>query len=685
MFPVQRVFRIFVVIESNEFPTLLSMAGLASVAKRALVFVLFAVACLTGRRRFLFGHGNPVAFLAGDEFVRAERPDVVLVSPLVHFGSAQADVVASARALGIPVGMLLFSWDNLSTKGRLHRRPDWMFVWNDRQRAEARALHGFPEDRVVVVGAPRFDSFFTLRQQMTRDAFFVPLGLDPERPALLYVCSSPFVSAGELAFIRRWLTALRASDSEALRTCTVIVRPHPDVALVGPETAIEELRWDALRGVKALVARPFDDDQALIVRTSDRALQGFYECLAHSAAVVGLNTSAELEAAIVGRPVYTVLADAADADGQQGTLHFHYLLESGGGFVRVARTLDDHVAQLAAELASPSDPERLQRFVEAFLRPLGARDAVSPRLADAIERTFAAGVPADERPGDTTLRPDLSKTPPAPILPEAMPIQPEPFSSPRADIGRAAHAVDAPAAGVTTLPIGRDLAAIQVWLPSTPGADPPRVDKTIVQWLMEHVRVGEIVCDVNAGVGVYSVIAAKYRGAEVIAFEPGYAAFDQLCDNLLLNGCDGSVMPIPLTLADFEGLGELKFPSDRPGLWQHTVRRAAWRNKRSARTGRTLAQTVCVTSLDQALRRHELPMPNHVRLGEPTSALAVLAGAAALLASGALATVFLTVPTEGCNALASTLPAPWRIATHLPISRGRSHVLLTKATPTARV
>jgi hypothetical protein len=73
MFSVQGVFRIPVVIESNEFPTLLSMAGLASVAKRALVFVLFAVACLTGRRRFLFGHGNPVAFLAGDEFVRAEQ------------------------------------------------------------------------------------------------------------------------------------------------------------------------------------------------------------------------------------------------------------------------------------------------------------------------------------------------------------------------------------------------------------------------------------------------------------------------------------------------------------------------------------------------------------------------------------------------------------------------------------
>ena len=59
-----------------------------------------------------------------DEFLRSEEPDVALICPLVHFGSAQADVAASARGLGIPVWMLAYSWDNLSTKGCLHVEPD---------------------------------------------------------------------------------------------------------------------------------------------------------------------------------------------------------------------------------------------------------------------------------------------------------------------------------------------------------------------------------------------------------------------------------------------------------------------------------------------------------------------------------------------------------------------------------
>jgi len=82
------------------------------------------------------------------------------------------NVVAGAKSLGIPVGMLLYSWDNLSTKGCLHQPPDRMFVWNELQRREALSLHGFPEDRVVIAGAPRFDAFFELRPETRREEFY---------------------------------------------------------------------------------------------------------------------------------------------------------------------------------------------------------------------------------------------------------------------------------------------------------------------------------------------------------------------------------------------------------------------------------------------------------------------------------------------------------------------------------
>ena len=77
------------------------------------------------------------------ERVLAEhRPDVLLMTPLLYFGSQQVEYVRAAKAAGIPCVLGVGSWDHLTTKGRIHERPDRVVVWNEFQRAEAAELHG---------------------------------------------------------------------------------------------------------------------------------------------------------------------------------------------------------------------------------------------------------------------------------------------------------------------------------------------------------------------------------------------------------------------------------------------------------------------------------------------------------------------------------------------------------------
>ena len=296
------------------------------------------------------------AFLAGI------RPDVVLVSPLIDLGSAQTDVVKSAKRLGIPTGMVLFSWDNLSTKGGLHIAPDRLFVWNERQRQEAADLHGFPVERTIATGAPRFDEFFRRGTLTARDVFFAPLGLDPSKPTLMYLGSSKFVVTGtELPFIERWVREIRQSRDERLRTCNILVRPHPDVKASEAEGPVEIVRWKGLPG-RGWLTRPFGDARAVVLQSHYRRPDEFYDALSHSAAVVGLNTSAAIEAAIVGRPVFTIVAGDEAADGQHSTLYFHYLLQENGGCVTMAGSFDEHRQQLAAALGGPDQGPRLRAF-----------------------------------------------------------------------------------------------------------------------------------------------------------------------------------------------------------------------------------------------------------------------------------------------------------------------------------
>ena len=324
--------------------------------------------------------------------------DAVLVSPLVDLGSSrQVDFVKAAQAMGIPVGMLVYSWDNLSTKGDMHVLPDHVFLWNRRQRKEAVKLHGVPADRVVVTGAPRFDEFLACRKTFKRQKFLHAVGLDPARPVVMYVCSSAFVSGDELPFVRQWLGALRGAASSAVRGCNVIIRPHPDVPLFGPEQPAFKLPLE-FDGIPVSARRPFDDDSAIILSTSGRTPQGLFECLSHSDAVVGLNTSAEIEAGLLGKSVLSVLAGPA-AEGQEATLHFHYLLKREGGFVDVADSLPAHAGQLADVLEASREARRVLRRAVLrramnFVRPLGPALSVSLLLADAIERRLSPVPPA---------------------------------------------------------------------------------------------------------------------------------------------------------------------------------------------------------------------------------------------------------------------------------------------------
>ncbi len=333
-----------------------------------------------------------------EAFIRAQEAEVVLVSPLVNFRSWETDLVKSASALGVPSAALIASWDNLTTKGHLRVVPDRVMVWNAAQRQEAVELHGVPAERVVVTGAPVFDRWFGRRPSTPRDAFCARAGLDPARPFVLYVGSTSNINAPdwEDAFIRRWVAALRAHGG-ALADLQVLVRPHPDRRGAYVSDPLADLPDAAVWPPE----RPSPADPG------DRA--GFFDSLFHSAAVVGVNTSAMIEAAIVGRPVLTIRVDDF-AQAQSGTLHFDHLRAENGGFLVEGRDLREHAAQLAGALGDPeATRDRLAAFVASFVRPFGREVAAGPRMVQAIEalgtlRPEPAGMPARRRPLAAVLR-----------------------------------------------------------------------------------------------------------------------------------------------------------------------------------------------------------------------------------------------------------------------------------------
>jgi hypothetical protein len=315
-----------------------------------------------------------------DEFLAAQRPDLVLITPLIELGSPQLDYLRAARRAGIRTALCVWSWDHLSSKALIRVLPDAILVWNEIQREEAARFHGIPPERVLVTGAQCFDRWFDRQPSRDRAAFCRRAGLPDDRPFILYVCSALFRgSPPEAEYARAWVADIRASGG-ALRGVNLLVRPHPQ--------RLDEWRdLPSIDGASVWGSNPVDDD--------GRA--DYFDSLYHAAAVVGLNTSALVEAAIVDRPVFTIL-EPKFRDNQEGTFHFQHLMTVGDGFLNTARTLAEHVEQLRTLITGGTTrPNR--PFVERFIRPRGLSTAATPVFVEAVEALAAAGpIPVTRTP-----------------------------------------------------------------------------------------------------------------------------------------------------------------------------------------------------------------------------------------------------------------------------------------------
>jgi hypothetical protein len=319
-----------------------------------------------------------------DEYFRERNPDLVLITPLIDLGSPQNDHYRSARALGLRTVLAVGSWDHLSSKSVLRAVPDLVTVWNDTQKREAIELHGVPESRIAVTGAQCYDQWFNRQPSRTRRDFCERVGLDPDKAFILYVCSSLFKNtANEAQFVESWIQAVRSSGHPLLRDMGILVRPHPARMQEWQTTDLTEFKNVAFHGAHPIDAESKDD---------------YFDSMYYSEAVIGLNTSAFLEAGAVGRPVFSILLPEISRDNQEGTLHFQYLLTVGGGLLFASRSLDEHVEQLHQRLLlGRADEPRSRQFTAAFIRPNGLDVAATPRFADAIE---AVGERPRPRPAD---------------------------------------------------------------------------------------------------------------------------------------------------------------------------------------------------------------------------------------------------------------------------------------------
>jgi len=307
-------------------------------------------------------------------YIRRINPDVLLASPLLSHSGMQWEYLRAARALRVPTGYCVASWDNLTTKGALRGEPDYTVVWNDTQTREAVELHDIPSERIIVTGAQYFDDWFERRPSRSREGFCREVGLSPDHPILLYMCSSNFMAPRERDFVFEWIHMLRGSGITELAQAGILIRPYPEYA--------EQWRAAGFTAGDRVVVWPSGGEYTI----TEEAKRNFYDSVHHSLAVVGVNTTAMIESAIIGKCVLSVTAKEF-AESQNGTIHFNYMKQENGGFLFLARDMQEHLAHLQSILKGQDRlRQQILYFIQSFARPAGLDKPCIPELARIIQK-----------------------------------------------------------------------------------------------------------------------------------------------------------------------------------------------------------------------------------------------------------------------------------------------------------
>ncbi len=313
-----------------------------------------------------------------ERYLDQQRPDLIVVTPLIGLvASSQIDLLRSAIRRGIPTAVMVWSWDHLSSKALIRDLPDALLVWNDVQKREAMSMHAVPEARIVVTGAQSCDRWFGRVPTRSRIEFVRHVGLADERPYVLWAGSALLPGTPpEPGIFLRWASHIRRSNNPQVRDVPILLRPHPSRTA---EWA--SCDWRSLGNIVMFGGPPVDE----------QSREDYFESLYYSAGIIGITTTAFLEAAVVGRPVMSFYADELVPE-HEASLHFQYLADPEHGLLTMATSLAEHEQQLTAVLAGPPADvlKRQQHFLQHFIRPRGMEISATSIVADALERLPAA-------------------------------------------------------------------------------------------------------------------------------------------------------------------------------------------------------------------------------------------------------------------------------------------------------
>ncbi len=161
-----------------------------------------------------------------------------------------------------------------------------------------------------------------------------------------------------------------------------------------------------------------------------------------------------------------------------------------------------------------------------------------------------------------------------------------------------------------------------------------------IEWIAGFAA-GEVLADVGANVGMYTVWAAKTRAVRVFAFEPESQNFALLNRNIFFNQIGGLVTAYCLAISDVAGLSELHLSQFKAGGSCHSLgERVDFKHDPAT----PVYSQGCVSArLDDLVASGVMAEPDHIKIDVDGFEPKVVAGARRIIGGGKLRSLLIEV------------------------------------------
>lgn len=138
-------------------------------------------------------------------------------------------------------------------------------------------------------------------------------------------------------------------------------------------------------------------------------------------------------------------------------------------------------------------------------------------------------------------------------------------------------------------------------------------ERTTMNWIGSQIKQSDVVYDIGANVGAYSLLIGKRlaSGGSVFAFEPESSNYYSLNRNIAANGLADTVTALCMGFDTDLKVEKFFLSSTIPGSATHSVGKA---ESESIKFKPEHIQGILTFSLDQFVEMDGVPFPNHIKI-----------------------------------------------------------------------